>query len=149
MSKEIAVAAILLLILVLRSSMTTVMDNDADDVEDKLQQSLSNNDVETAYATAITATNNSINGENVIASWSLGINAVAASPDSSLTQHARARLGSGADPESTSIFNTGDKLIAASSGSAIGASYSVNITDFNSTSQNIVSGTVYGFFQQS
>jgi len=122
---------------------------DADDVEDKLQQALSNSDVETAYATAITSTNGSINGQNVIASWSLGIDAVSASPDSSLTQHARARLGSGADPESTSIFNAGDKLIAASSGSAIGASYSVNITDFNSTSQNIVTGTVYGFFEQS
>ena len=122
---------------------------DADDVEDKLQNTLSNNEVETAYATAIAATTNSINGQNVLASWSLGISAVAADPESSLTQHARARVGLTADPTSTTIFNAGDKLIAASGGSAIGAAYNVTITDFNSTSQTIVSGTVFGFFEQS
>tara|TARA_A200000159_G_scaffold102774_1_gene95521 strand:+ start:20 stop:982 length:963 start_codon:yes stop_codon:yes gene_type:complete len=122
---------------------------DADDVEDKLSQNLSNSSVETAYETEITATKDSIDGENVISSWSLGISAVAADPDSSLTQHARARVGASADPETTSIFQAGDKLIAASSGSAIGASYSVLIDDFNSTRQTIVSGTVYGFFEHS
>lgn len=122
---------------------------DADDVEDKLSQNLSNSSVETAYATEIAATKNSIDGENVISSWSLGISAVAADPDSSLTQHARARVGASADPETTSIFQAGDKLIAASNGSAIGASYSVIIDDFNSTRQTIVSGTVYGFFEHS
>ena len=44
---------------------------DADDVEDKLSQNLSNSSVETAYATEIAATKNSIDGENVISSWSL------------------------------------------------------------------------------
>ena len=122
---------------------------DADDVEDKLSQNLSNSAVETAYATAIAATTGSINNQNVISSWSLGISAVAADPDSSLTQHARARVGASANPESTTIFSAGDKLIAASGGSAIGASYSVVIQDFNSTNQTIVSGTVYGFFEQS
>ena len=122
---------------------------DADDVEDKLSQNLSNSAVETAYATAINATKNSIDSQNVISSWSLGISAVAADPDSSLTQHARARVGASANPESTTIFSAGDKLIAASGGSAIGASYSVVIQDFNSTNQTIVSGTVYGFFEQS
>ena len=122
---------------------------DADDVEDKLSQNLSNSAVETAYATAIASTTGSINNQNVISSWSLGISAVAADPDSALTQHARARVGASANPESTSIFSAGDKLIAASGGSAIGASYSVVIQDFNSTNQTIVSGTVYGFFEQS
>ena len=122
---------------------------DADDVEDKLSQNLSNSAVETAYATAIAATTGSINNQNVISSWSLGISAVAADPDSSLTQHARARVGASANPESTTIFSAGDKLIAASGGSAIGASYSVVIQDFNSTNQTIVSGTVFGFFEQS
>ena len=122
---------------------------DADDVEDKLQNSLSNSAVETAYATAIASTTGSINSQNVISSWSLGISAVSASPDSALTQHARARLGATADPENASIFQSGDKLIAASGGSAIGAAYSVVIADFNSTNQTIVSGTVYGFFEQS
>ena len=122
---------------------------DADDVEDKLSQNLSNSAVETAYATAIAATTGSINSQNVISSWSLGISAVAADPDSSLTQHARARVGASANPESTTIFSAGDKLIAASGGSAIGASYSVVIQDFNSTNQTIVSGTVFGFFEQS
>ena len=122
---------------------------DADDVEDKLSQNLSNSAVETAYATAIASTTGSINNQNVISSWSLGISAVAADPDSSLTQHARARVGASANPESTTIFSAGDKLIAASGGSAIGASYSVVIQDFNSTNQTIVSGTVYGFFEQS
>lgn len=122
---------------------------DADDVEDKLSQNLSNSSVETAYSTAINATKNSIDSQNVISSWSLGISAVSADPDSSLTQHARARVGATANPESTSIFSAGDKLIAASGGSAIGASYSVVIQDFNSTNQTIVSGTVYGFFEQS
>ena len=122
---------------------------DADDVEDKLSQNLSNSAVETAYATAIASTTSSINNQNVISSWSLGISAVAADPDSSLTQHARARVGASANPESTTIFSAGDKLIAASGGSAIGASYSVVIQDFNSTNQTIVSGTVFGFFEQS
>ena len=122
---------------------------DADDVEDKLSQNLSNSAVETAYATAIASTTGSINNQNVISSWSLGISAVSADPDSSLTQHARARVGASANPESTTIFSAGDKLIAASGGSAIGASYSVVIQDFNSTNQTIVSGTVYGFFEQS
>ena len=122
---------------------------DADDVEDKLSQNLSNSAVETAYATAIASTTSSINSQNVISSWSLGIAAVAADPDSSLTQHARARVGASANPESTTIFSAGDKLIAASGGSAIGASYSVVIQDFNSTNQTIVSGTVFGFFEQS
>ena len=122
---------------------------DADDVEDKLSQNLSNSAVETAYATAIASTTGSINNQNVISSWSLGISAVAADPDSSLTQHARARVGASANPESTTIFSAGDKLIAASGGSAIGASYSVVIQDFNSTNQTIVSGTVFGFFEQS
>ena len=122
---------------------------DADDVEDKLSQNLSNSAVETAYATAIASTTGSINSQNVISSWSLGISAVAADPDSSLTQHARARVGASANPESTTIFSAGDKLIAASGGSAIGASYSVVIQDFNSTNQTIVSGTVFGFFEQS
>ena len=121
----------------------------ADDVEDKLQNTLSNNEVETAYASAITATTNSINGQNVLASWALGITAVAADPESSLTQHARARVGLTADPTSTTIFNAGDKLIAASGGSAISAAYAVTITDFNGTSQTIVNGSVFGFFQQS
>ena len=122
---------------------------DADDVEDKLSQNLSNSAVETAYATAIAATKNSIDSQNVISSWSLGIAAVSADPDSALTQHARARVGASANPESTTIFSAGDKLIAASGGSAIGASYSVVIQDFNSTNQTIVSGTVFGFFEQS
>lgn len=122
---------------------------DADDVEDKLSQNLSNSAVETAYATAIASTTGSINSQNVISSWSLGISAVSADPDSALTQHARARVGASASPESTSIFSAGDKLIAASGGSAIGASYSVVIQDFNSSNQTIVSGTVYGFFEQS
>ena len=39
---------------------------DADDVEDKLSQNLSNSAVETAYATAIAATKNSIDSQNVI-----------------------------------------------------------------------------------
>ena len=128
---------------------TAWQSGDADDVEDKLSQNLSNSAVETAYATAIAATTGSINNQNVISSWSLGISAVAADPDSSLTQHARARVGASANPESTTIFSAGDKLIAASGGSAIGASYSVVIQDFNSTNQTIVSGTVYGFFEQS
>ena len=122
---------------------------DAYYVEYKLSQKLSNSAVETAYATAIASTTGSINNQNVISSWSLGISAVAADPDSALTQHARARVGASANPESTSIFSAGDKLIAASGGSAIGASYSVVIQDFNSTNQTIVSGTVYGFFEQS
>ncbi len=122
---------------------------DADDVEDKLSQNLSNSQVESAYETAIKASKDSINAENVIESWSLGIAAVSADPESSLTQHARARVGASANPETVSIFSAGDKLIAASSGSAIGASYSVVISDFNNTSQTIVSGTVYGFFEQS
>ena len=122
---------------------------DADDVEDKLSQNLSNSSVETAYASAITTTKNSIDAQNVISSWALGISAVSADPDSALTQHARARVGASADPETTAIFQAGDKLIAASSGSAIGASYSVVIADFNSTNQTVVSGTVYGFFEQS
>lgn len=121
----------------------------ADDVEDKLSQNLSNSAVETAYATAIASTKNSIDSQNVIASWSLGISAVSADPDSALTQHARARIGASANPETAAIFSAGDKLIAANGGNAIGASYSVVITDFNSTSQTIVSGTVYGFFEQS
>jgi len=121
----------------------------ADDVEDKLQNTLSNNEVETAYASAITATTSSINGQNVLASWALGITAVAANPESSLTQHARARVGLTADPTSTTIFNAGDKLIAASGGSAISAAYAVTITDFNGTPQTIVNGQVFGFFQQS
>lgn len=122
---------------------------DADDVEDQLQIALTNGKVETAYATAITSTTDSINSQNVIASWALGISAVAADPDSSLTQHARARVGADESPETKTIFSAGDKLIAAASGSAIGASYSVVITDFNSNGQTIVSGTVYGFFEQS
>ena len=128
---------------------TAWQSGDADDVEDKLSQNLSNSAVETAYATAIASTTGSINNQNVISSWSLGISAVSADPDSSLTQHARARVGASANPESTTIFSAGDKLIAASGGSAIGASYSVVIQDFNSTNQTIVSGTVYGFFEQS
>jgi len=122
---------------------------DADDVEDKLSQNLSNSAVESAYATAIATTKNSIDSQNVISSWSLGISAVSADPDSALTQHARARVGASANPESATIFSAGDKLIAASGGSAIGASYSVVIQDFNSSNQTIVSGTVFGFFEQS
>jgi len=122
---------------------------DADDVEDKLSQNLSNTDVANAYSSEIGDTKDSINDENVIQSWSLGIAAVAADPDSALTQHARARVGTSGDPETKLIFSAGDKLIAASSGSAIGASYSVVIADFNNSNQTIVSGTVYGFFEQS
>ena len=120
----------------------------ADDVEDELSATLTNADVEAAYATAINATKDSINGQNVLSSWSLGIAKVDGASNSSLTKHARARVGLTNDPASNTIFRQGDKLIASDANGAIAKDYRVVISDINSTDQTIIAGTVSGYFEQ-
>ena len=121
---------------------------DADDVEDNLSATLTNQQVEDAYANAITTTKNSIHGQNVLSSWSLGINAVAASSTSSLTKHARDNIQRTGNPASNTIFKEGDKLIASNDSGAVGKEYKVQILDFSDHAQTIIEGTVFGFFEQ-
>ena len=120
----------------------------ADDVEDNLSATLTNQQVEDAYSSAISTTNDSVDGENVLQSWSLGINAVAASNNSDLTKHARANVTRTGNPASSTIFKQGDKLIASDANGAVGKAYTVTISDFTNNPQTIVTGTVYGFFEQ-
>lgn len=112
--------------------------------QDVLTDVLSSADLETQFASELTALVNTYNNVNTVASWSITFNAIAADTDNVLSQHARALSKTDAN-----VFAAGEKIVAATH-----ATFLVTVDDYEGNSVDIVADSgnaynVFGVLQQS
>lgn len=113
----------------------------ANDV-DTLVASLTNDELDTHFSDEIEDIVNDYNGYNVVTSYEITFDAVAADPKSNLSAWAQ-NQGDVSLP-TNDPFTAGDKIVAATH-----YSYSVVLQDFNSTNVVLANDYVFGILQQS
>jgi hypothetical protein len=106
---------------------------------DNLLAVLTENDVETYYATEQSTAKNLFHGQNGVTSWTIVIDAIDPIVNSNLTAYAHNQSATNND-----VFTIGDKIVANTP-----YSYSLSITDnLNQTKTLVPSSDVYGVLEQ-
>lgn len=111
--------------------------NDAD----ILSSNLSSSALETYFASELDAINKQYNNQNMIASWTISLQAIALGTSHKLAQHARHHGFRGL---STPLFSANDKIVVD-----VPFVYSVAIKDYTDSSQTVISAqNVFGVLKQ-
>lgn len=119
----------------------TGSDIKANDV-DTLVASLTNDDLDTHYNDQIADILNDYNGFNVVTSYEITFDAVAADPKSNLSAWAQNQTD--VDLPTNDPFTTGDKIVAATH-----YTYSITLSNLDSATVVMANDYVFGILQQS
>jgi len=120
------------------------------DTADNLSITMNADTVKQQYQTELDAIEAAYDAQDVLASWSISIDAIAKSSNSSLSKHARQKvLDGGMTAGATSVFATGEKIVASTQ-----ADYAVSVLAYDGNSvylhaSNSTAIPIYGIIAQS